>query len=267
VLHGPDTHPVLLALFGTLLTWLLTALGSATVFLRREYPQRLLDAALGFAAGVMLAASYFSLLAPSVEASAGSELPVWAPPAIGFLLGGAFVGALDQLVPHLHIGERPEDAEGVDTAWERTTLLWAAMTLHNVPEGLAVGVAFGASGGEPAQVAAATALAVGIGVQNLPEGMAVSVPFRRLGMSRPRAFFWGQTSGVVEVVAGVTGALLVSVVEPLLAYGLAFGAGAMVYVVVEEVLPEAHRSGYEDTITVATLVGFTIMMVLDVALG
>lgn len=263
----PDAHPVVLALMGTTLTWILTATGAAAVFLRRDFSQRLLDGALGFAAGVMLAASYFSLLAPAIEEAAGGELPVWVAPSIGFLLGGAFVWGLDKIVPHLHLGKPMQLAEGLETTWERTTLLWAAMTLHNIPEGLAVGVAFGASGGDPQAVAAATALAVGIGIQNMPEGMAVSVPFRRLGLSRWRSFGLGQTSGVVEVLAGVTGALLVAFVDPLLPYALAFGAGAMIYVVVEEVIPEAHRHGYEDTVTIATLAGFTIMMVLDVALG
>jgi ZIP family zinc transporter len=263
----PDAHPVLLALIGTTLTWALTAAGAATVFLKREFSQRLLDGALGFAAGVMVAASYFSLLAPALEHALDSALPVWAPPAVGFLLGGAFVWGLDKVVPHLHLGQPLQLAEGLKTTWERTTLLWAAMTLHNIPEGLAVGVAFGAAGGDPQAIAAATALAIGIGIQNMPEGMAVSVPFRRLGLSRAKSFGLGQFSGVVEVVAGVTGALLVSIVDPLLPYALAFGAGAMIYVVVEEVVPEAHRHGYEDTVTVATMLGFTIMMVLDVALG
>jgi ZIP family zinc transporter len=263
----PEAHPVVLALLGTTLTWLLTALGAAAVFLRGEFSQRLLDGALGFAAGVMLAASYFSLLAPAIEEALGSAGPVWLAPAVGFLLGGGFVWGLDKVVPHLHLGKPRQMAEGLETTWERTTLLWAAMTLHNVPEGLAVGVAFGAAGGDPQAIAAATALAFGIGIQNLPEGMAVSVPFRRLGLSRAKSFGLGQTSGVVEVFAGVTGALLVTVVEPLLPYALAFGAGAMIYVVVEEVVPEAHRHGFEDTVTVATLGGFTIMMILDVALG
>jgi ZIP family zinc transporter len=252
---------------GTTVTWLLTATGAAAVFLKRDFSQQLLDGALGFAAGVMLAASYFSLLAPAVEEAVGGPVPVWIPPAVGFLLGGGFVLVLDKLVPHLHLGKPRQMAEGLETTWERTTLLWAAMTLHNIPEGLAVGVAFGAAGGDPQAIAAASALALGIGIQNLPEGMAVSVPFRRLGLSQTKSFGLGQFSGVVEVLAGVTGALLVTVVEPVLPYALAFGGGAMVYVVVEEVIPEAHRHGYEDTVTLATLAGFTIMMVLDVALG
>ncbi len=263
----PKAHPVVLALAGTMLTWALTALGAAAVFARREFSQRLLDGALGFAAGVMLAASYFSLLGPAIEEAAGGSLPIWVAPSIGFLLGGVFVWGLDALIPHLHLGKPRQLAEGLETAWERTTLLAAAVTLHNIPEGLAVGVAFGATAGDPEAIAAATALAIGIGIQNMPEGMAVSVPFRRLGLSQAKSFGWGQLSGVVEVFAGVAGALLVTVVEPILPYALAFGAGAMIYVVVEEVIPEAHRHGYEDTVTVAAMVGFVVMMVLDVALG
>ncbi len=219
---------------------------------------------LGFAAGVMIAASFFSLLMPSVEMS-GS----WIPAVFGFLLGGVFLRAIDKVVPHLHLGFPPEEAEGVKTSWHRAVLLVLAVTLHNIPEGLAVGVAFGAvsSGIPTASLSGAKALAIGIGIQNLPEGMAVSMPLRREGLSPSRSFFYGQLSGAVEPLAGVIGAMVVLHVMPLLPYALSFAAGAMIFVVVEEVIPESQRGGNADIATAGAMLGFAVMMALDVALG
>ena len=261
--------PVWQALIATMFTWGVTALGASLVFLRREMSQRGLDAMLGFAGGVMLAASYWSLLAPSIEmARQAGQIP-WVPAAGGFLLGGAFLRLMDHLLPHLHPGLEIEKAEGIPTEWRRSVLLVLAITLHNIPEGLAVGVAFGAVaiGAPGATLGAAVALAIGIGLQNFPEGTAVSMPLRREGMSQRKAFFWGQLSGAVEPVAGVCGAAFVLLFQPMLPWALAFAAGAMVYVVIEEVVPAAQQSGNADLATSALLVGFTIMMILDVALG
>jgi len=218
----------------------------------------------------MIAASFWSLLAPAIEmAENDSNLPAFIPAAVGFLLGGAFLFAIDKILPHLHLGLPRSEAEGISTTWQRSVLLVLAITLHNFPEGLAVGVAFGAlSAGLPsATLAGAMALALGIGIQNFPEGTAVSVPLRREGFSRFRSFFWGQLSGIVEPIAGVLGALAVIVVKPLLPYALAFAAGAMIYVVVEELIPESQAESNTDVATIGALLGFTVMMTLDVALG
>jgi len=266
----PTESPILQALLATLFTWGVTALGAATVFLFRDVPQKVLDAMLGFAGGVMLAASHWSLLAPSIEMSAetwpGLE---WVPAAVGFLAGGAVLLGIDKWLPHLQIGDRRADAEGVETSWERAVLLMLAITLHNIPEGLAVGVAFGAAanGIAGATEGAAIALAVGIGLQNFPEGVAVSVPLHREGVSKGKSFWYGQLSAAVEPAAGILGAAAVTLFRPALPFALAFAAGAMVYVVVEEVVPEAQRSGRADLATVSLVVGFTVMMILDVALG
>jgi ZIP family zinc transporter len=225
---------------------------------------------LGFAAGVMIAASFWSLLAPAIEmAEADSRLPPFIPAAVGFLLGGVFLFAIDKILPHLHLGMQRSEAEGISTTWERSVLLVLAITLHNFPEGLAVGVAFGAlaAGLPSATLAGAVALALGIGIQNFPEGTSVSVPLRREGFSRFRSFFWGQLSGVVEPIAGVLGAVAVIVVKPLLPYALAFAAGAMIYVVVEELIPESQAESNTDVATIGAMLGFTVMMTLDVALG
>lgn len=263
--------PVTQALFATLFTWGVTALGAAVVFFFRRVNQRFLDAMMGFAAGVMTAASFWSLLAPAIEMSEEhSSLPSWAPPLIGFLLGGLFLAAIDKLLPHLHVGHRLEEAEGVKTSWQRSVLLVLAITLHNIPEGLAVGVAFGAvAAGAPASASlgGAIALAIGIGLQNFPEGTAVAAPLRREGMSRRRAFMYGQLSGIVEPVAGVLGAAAVLAVQAILPYALAFAAGAMIFVVVEELIPESQLSGNTDLATLGVVLGFSVMMVLDVALG
>jgi zinc transporter, ZIP family len=258
--------PVLQAFLATTFTWGVTALGAALVFGTKQVERKLLDAMLAFAAGVMIAASFWSLLAPSIELSRGGPLPMWIPPLIGFLAGGIFLRALDLVLPHLHPGHKK--AEGMPTSWRRSVLLVSAITLHNIPEGLAVGVAFGAaSAGIPgASIGGAVALALGIGLQNFPEGTAVAMPLRREGLSRSKSFFYGQLSAVVEPVAGVIGAAAVVLAKPMLPYALAFAAGAMIFVVAEELVPEAKR-GSPDIAALALMVGFAVMMTLDVALG
>jgi ZIP family zinc transporter len=265
-----DLHPVAQASLATLFTWGVTALGAAAVFLRREPSRKALDAALGFTAGVMIAASYWSLLAPAIALAAEMGYWPWLPALVGFLLGGAALWAADRLLPHLHLFA-PNDApaEGLPTSWHRSILLVLAITLHNIPEGLAVGVAFGAvaAGYESASLSAAVALAIGIGLQNFPEGMAISLPLRREGLSPSRSFFYGQLSAAVEPVAGVLGAAAVLLMRPLLPFALAFAAGAMIFVVIEEVVPEAQAGGHADAATLGAMLGFAVMMTLDVALG
>lgn len=262
-------HPVLQALLGTLFTWGMTAAGAAVVFLRREFDRKLLDVMLGFAGGVMIAASFWSLLNPALEMSRHLSVPEWFPAAVGFLLGGAFLRLIDYYLPHLHPGMPVETTEGIKTTWQRSVLLVLAITLHNIPEGLAVGVAFGAVGaGLPeASLAGAVSLAIGIGLQNFPEGLAVSIPLRREGLSPRDSFFYGQISGIVEPLAAVLGAAVVLLAQPILPYALAFAAGAMIFVVVEEVIPESQQSGNGDLATTGVMVGFTVMMILDVAFG
>lgn len=264
-----NLQPTWQALLATCFTWFLTALGASVVFFFRSVNKRVLDSMLGFAAGVMIAASYWSLLAPAIEMAEDSSLPSWVPATVGFLLGGAFLYAVDKVLPHLHLGYPTEEAEGLHTTWRRSVLLVLAITLHNFPEGLAVGVAFGAlaAGLPSASLAAAVALALGIGIQNFPEGTAVSVPLRREGMSRLKSFWYGQLSGVVEPVAGVLGAVAVVIVEPMLPYALAFAAGAMIFVVVEELIPESQLDTDTNIATAGALLGFATMMTLDVALG
>jgi ZIP family zinc transporter len=261
--------PVRQALLATLFTWGMTAAGAGLVFLFREPNRRLLDAALGFTAGVMLAASFWSLLAPSIAMSADMGLVEWVPPLVGLLAGAAAMRLADWLLPHLHLFAPDTLVEGVRTRWQRTALLVLAITLHNIPEGLAVGVAFGAvqAGFDSASLGAAVALAIGIGLQNFPEGTAVAVPLRREGLSRTRAFYYGQMSAWVEPIAGVAGAAAVLVMRPILPYALAFAAGAMIFVVVEEVVPESQTGGHPDVATSGAIVGFAVMMVLDVALA
>ncbi|HLV01712.1 MAG TPA: ZIP family metal transporter [Acidobacteriota bacterium] len=262
-------HPLVQALIATCFTWFLTALGASLVFITRSYNRKLLDGSLGFAAGVMIAASYWSLLAPAIEMAEDGELPAWLPAAVGFAVGAGFVWLIDKLLPHLHIYEPKSAAEGISTAWKRTTLLILAITLHNIPEGLAVGVSFGSAelGESTAGIGSAVALALGIGIQNFPEGMAVSLPLRREGISRFRCFWYGQLSGMVEPIAGVLGAAAVLIARPLLPYAFGFAAGAMIFVVVEEVIPESQRAGDTDLPTLTLIAGFIVMMVLDVALG
>jgi len=264
-----DLHPVMQALIGTLFTWFMTAAGASLVFTSKEFSRRSLDGMLGFAAGVMIAASYWSLLAPAIEMSEGKSFPAWVPAAVGFLAGAIFLRIADRLLPHLHPGMATKDAEGIHTSWRRTTLLVLAITLHNIPEGLAVGVAFGAAaaGLESATLAGAIALAIGIGIQNFPEGTAVSMPLRRENISRGKSFWYGQLSGIVEPMAGVLGAALVLIARPVLPYALAFAAGAMIFVVIEELVPESQSGGHSHAATMGAILGFTIMMTLDVALG
>jgi ZIP family zinc transporter len=269
-------NPIVQALLATLFTWGMTALGAAAVFVTRSVNRRLLQGMLGFAAGVMIAASFWSLLAPAIEMAEESGLPPWLPAVIGFLAGGAFLYLVDRLLPHLHIGLPMEESEGIRTSWQRSVLLVLAITLHNFPEGLAVGVAFGAvaAGFPAASFAGALALAIGIGLQNFPEGVAVSMPLRGEGLSRRRSFMLGQASGIVEPIAGVLGAAAVLAMRPILPYALAFAAGAMIYVVVEELIPESQSGsddhptgGRTDIATLGAMGGFAVMMLLDVALG
>lgn len=262
--------PVWQALLATLFTWGVTALGASLVFVFNNFNRKLLDGMMGFAGGVMIAASFFSLLLPAVEmASSESSIPVWIPAVIGFLLGGAFIASIDRILPHLHIGYPVSEAEGPQTSLHRSILLVLAITLHNIPEGLAIGVAFGSLAYDlpNAELAGAIVLALGIGIQNFPEGTSVSVPLRREGFSRWKSFVYGQASGAVEPISGVIGAAAVLLVKPLLPYALAFAAGAMIYVVVEELIPESQLKGNTDIATLGLMAGFAIMMGLDVGLG
>lgn len=264
--------PVLQALLATLFTWGVTAIGAGLVFFFKSINKTVLNGMLGFAAGVMIAASFWSLLAPSIEMAENLGQIAWLTAAVGFLSGGAFLWLVDVTLPHLHMGLKTDEAEGIKTGWQRSVLLVLAITLHNIPEGLAVGVAFGAAAFDlpSASLAGAVALALGIGLQNFPEGAAVSIPLRREGFSRKKAFLYGQASGLVEPLAGVIGAFAVTAMRPILPYALAFAAGAMIYVVVEELIPEAqHDTGGNSTnvATIGCMLGFAVMMILDVALG
>ena len=259
--------PILAALYATLFTWFLTAFGASFVFFFKNMNRVVLDGMLGFTGGVMVAASFWSLLAPAIEMSEGEGFVKVIPASVGFLLGAMFIFGLDKLLPHLHINFK--ETEGIKSPWQRTTLLVLAITLHNIPEGLAVGVLFGgvAAGIPEASIAGAVTLAIGIGIQNFPEGIAVSMPLRRMGMSRWKSFMYGQSSALVEPVAGVLGAVAVTFFTPLLPYALAFAAGAMIFVVVEEVIPETQQDNNTDIATLGFIGGFLVMMVLDVALG
>ena len=259
--------PIQGALYATLFTWGITALGASTVFLFKSMSRRTLDGMLGFTGGVMVAASFWSLLSPAIEMSAGEGFVKVMPSAIGFGLGALFIFGLDKILPHIHINFKK--SEGIKTPWRRTTLLVLAITLHNIPEGLAIGVLFGgvASGIPEASIAGAVVLAFGIGLQNFPEGIAVAMPLRRSGVSKFKSFWYGQLSAIVEPIAGVIGAVAVTFFTPLLPYALAFAAGAMIFVVVEEVIPETQLDKYTDIATLGFIGGFIIMMSLDVALG
>ena len=264
--------PVIQALLATLFTWGVTALGSALVFFFKSINKTVLNGMLGFAAGVMIAASFWSLLSPAIEMAESLGQTAWLTAAIGFLSGGLFLWLVDKTLPHLHMGLERDQAEGIKTGWQRSVLLVLAITLHNIPEGLAVGVAFGAVAFDlpSASLTGAVALAIGIGLQNFPEGAAVSIPLRREGHSRTKAFMYGQASGIVEPIAGVIGAFAVVSMQVVLPYALAFAAGAMIYVVVEELIPEAQRQeggSSTDVATIGCMIGFTVMMILDVALG
>lgn len=264
-----EFSPVIQALVATCFTWFATAMGAGLVFFFKAINRKVLDSMLGFAAGIMIAASFWSLLAPAIELSAEIGNLPWLAPFIGFIVGGAFLKLADSMIPHVHIGMPAEKAEGVKTNWKRSILLVTAITLHNIPEGLAVGVAFGAvaAGLPSATLAGAVILAIGMGIQNFPEGAAVSIPLRREGISRSKSFWYGQLSGAVEPIAGVIGAATVLAIRPLLPYAMSFAAGAMIYVVVEELIPEAQASGNSDFATMGTIIGFAVMMLLDVAFG
>ena len=272
--------PIMQALYAGLFTWGLTALGASLVFLFKNSSRKILDISLGFTGGVMIAASFWSLLSPAInyvemQNEMGlSSIPSWIPPAIGFFLGALFLFGLDKIIPHLHIYAKREEAEGVQTNWRKTILLVLAIALHNIPEGLAVGVAFGALSSpeltgmnEVFSIGAAIALAIGIGIQNFPEGFAVSMPLRRQGVSRWKSWKWGQMSAIVEPIFAVIGATIVMQVLPILPYALSFAAGAMIFIVVEEVVPESQRGGHTDLATMGLIIGFIVMMVLDVSLG
>lgn len=262
-------NPILAAFYATLFTWGLTAAGAALVFFFKGMNRAALDGMLGFTGGVMVAASFWSLLAPGIEMSKGEGFVKVIPAAVGFLLGAGFIYSLDKILPHLHINFKIKEAEGIKTPWHKTTLLTLAITLHNIPEGLAVGVLFGgvAAGFEGASIGGAVALALGIGLQNFPEGFAVAMPLRRQGLSRRKSWMYGQASAVVEPIAAVLGAWAVLTFEPILPYALSFAAGAMIFVVVEEVIPETQRDKYTDIATMGFIAGFIIMMTLDVGLG
>lgn len=263
-------NPVTQALIATLFTWSVTAFGAGLVFFTSAVNRKVMDSMLGFAAGVMIAASYWSLLAPGIEMAENLGYIAWLTALIGFMGGGIFMRLTDKILPHLHPGLGLEQREGVKTSWQRSTLLVLAITMHNIPEGLAVGVAFGAVGANlpSATIGGAVALAIGIGIQNFPEGAAVSMPLRREGMSKYKSFLMGQTSGLVEPIAGVLGALFVMKMQNVLPYALCFAAGAMIFVVVEELIPESQRIEKNiDMVTMSTMIGFAVMMVLDVALG
>lgn len=261
-------NPVWQSFLATIFTWGLTAAGASLVFFFRNVSRKILDTMLGFAAGVMLAASFWSLLAPAIELASALKLPSWLPAAAGFLAGGFFVYVLDKIIPHLHPGFSDSAVEGIKTSWQRSILLVLAITLHNIPEGLAVGVGFAAAAfGGTDSLSAAISLSLGIGLQNIPEGTAVSLPLRRQGMSAAKSFWYGQLSGSVEPLAAVLGASLVLFMRPLLPYALSFAAGAMIFVVVEELIPEAQLGENTDLATLGTLIGFVTMMILDVAMG
>jgi len=259
--------PVLAALYATLFTWFVTALGASLVFFFKKMNRAFFDGMLGFTGGVMIAASFWSLLSPAIEMSEGEGFAKVFPAAIGFFFGALFLFGLDKVLPHMHVNFK--EAEGVKTPWHKSILLVLAITLHNIPEGLAVGVIFGgvAAGIDGATIGGAVALAIGIGLQNFPEGFAISMPLRRQGLSRRKSFMYGQLSAIVEPVAAVIGAYAVMTFQPILPYALAFAAGAMVFVVVEEVIPETQQDKYSDIATMGFIVGFIVMMTMDVGLG
>lgn len=261
--------PILAALYATLFTWGVTALGASLVFFFKEVKRSVFDGMLGFTGGVMTAASFWSLLSPGIEMSPGEGFQKVVPAFVGFGLGALFIFGLDKVLPHLHINFKMKEKEGIKTPWHKSVLLTLAITMHNIPEGLAIGVLFGgvAAGFEGASIAGAVALAIGIGLQNFPEGIAISLPLRRQGLSRLKSFNYGQLSAIVEPAAAVLGAWAVMTFEPILPYALCFAAGAMIFVVIEEVIPESIRGGYTDIATMGFIGGFMLMMTLDVGLG
>ena len=277
-----QNNPIIQALYAGLFTWILTACGAGLVFFFKSSNRKLLDASLGFTGGVMIAASFWSLLSPAIEyVELQNELglsstPGWLPPAVGFFAGALFLYFIDKLIPHLHLFAKVDEAEGPKTDLKKTVLLVLAIAIHNIPEGLAVGVAFGAlaspdllglDGSSVFTIGSAVALGIGIGIQNFPEGFAVSMPLRRMGVSKLKSWQWGQLSAIVEPIFAVIGAAIVMTVLPILPYALAFAAGAMIFIVVEEVIPESQRGGNIDLATMGLIAGFIVMMCLDVALG
>ena len=272
-----QSSPITQSLYAGLFTWILTAIGAGLVFFFNSTNRKFLDAALGFTGGVMIAASFWSLLSPAITAVEVQNelglttLPPFLPPAIGFFLGALFMYILDKSIPHLHIFGRIEEAEGPKSDLKKTSLLVLAIAIHNIPEGLAVGVAFGALASPEYSsvftIGSAVALGLGIGIQNFPEGFAVSMPLRRAGFSKMKSWKWGQLSAIVEPIFAVIGAAFVILVYPILPYALAFAAGAMIFIVVEEVIPESHRGGNVDIATMGLIIGFIVMMSLDVSLG
>ena len=262
-----NNSPILNTVYATLFTWFMTAAGASLVFFVKRANKKLLETMLGFAAGVMIAASFWSLLSPSIEMSKNLPLPKWFPPALGFLLGGLFLRLMDAIIPHQHFGATEEEIEGIPTNFKTNTLLLLAVTLHNIPEGLAVGVAFGAliKNNSLAALSAAISLAIGIGIQNFPEGTVISLPLRTGGMSKFKSFFYGQLSGAVEPLAAIAGVLFVTTFQKILPFALSFAAGAMIYVVVEEVIPESQQGNNTDLATMSLMLGFVVMMILDVA--
>ena len=277
-----NQNPIFQALLAGVFTWLVTAIGSGLVFFFNSSNRKLLDISLGFTGGVMIAASFWSLLSPSIEyvemqkEMGLTKMPSWLAPSIGFFFGALFLFALDKIIPHLHMFDKKNHAEGFNTKWQKTILLVLAIAMHNIPEGLAVGVAFGAIvspeilnnlNGDIFTLGSAVALAIGIGIQNFPEGFAVSMPLRRQGMSKFKSWQWGQLSAIVEPIFAVIGAAIVMQVLPILPYALAFAAGAMIFIVVEEVIPESQKGGNTDLATMGLIAGFIVMMALDVGLG
>jgi ZIP family zinc transporter len=271
-----EQSAIIQALIGGLFTWFLTAVGATLVFFFKSSNRKVLDMCLGFTGGVMIAASFWSLLSPAIATVEKQQelgitnLPIWFAPAVGFLLGALFLYFLDKKIPHLHLFESVENAEGPKTDLKKTELLVLAIALHNIPEGLAVGVAFGAlaSGMDIGmELGGAIALAIGMGLQNAPEGFAVSMPLRRQGMSKFKSWQWGQLSAIVEPIFAVIGAAIVISVYPILPYALSFAAGAMIFIVIEEVIPESQRGGNVDLASIGLILGFIVMMILDVSLG
>jgi len=267
ILWFSNLHPVVAALIATTFTWLITALGASLVFFFKKLNRAILDSMLGFTGGVMVSASCFGLLGPAIEMTGGTGFSKTIPSVVGFIFGALFLYGLDKVMPHLHINFKEAEKEGMKSNLHRTTLLILAITLHNIPEGLAVGVVFGAAMGEFDLINTAVILTMGIAIQNFPEGFAVAMPLRREGVSRKKSFWYGQLSAIVEPIFGVIGAALVLYFEPILPYALAFAAGAMIYVVVEEVIPETQRDKYTDVATLGFMIGFILMMALDVGLG
>ncbi len=263
------THPVVVALIAGLFTWGMTALGASMVFFTKHVNERLLASMLGFSAGVMVSASFWSLLNPAIVMAKGTNVPSWFPATVGFLLGCGFLSLTDRFLPHVHLDRPVEQAEGIKTNWKRTTLLVFAITLHNIPEGLALGVAVGAAAShlQATHIATAIALSIGIGIQDIPEGLAISMPLRASGFSKKKSFMVGQLSGIVEPIAAVIGAASVFFIRPILPYALAFAAGAMIFVVIEELIPESQSGDHGDIATFGFVIGFTLMMLLDVALS